>query len=403
MFGRAFTITALALLCSLHAGAGQLFDDYLNPVRPGPGTGPGDTFVSTSADRGIGQVFTVPSNTSEIYRIGVRPVYESWSADEGVTLTLYDSPRKTTKLASYHIEAATSRVQQYVFGDGSHFKQTGDRVLFFQLRAPTRGRTEFYFELTSSGGSGQVAFQAFKADAYPAGVAHSAGDAADLSFECHIKPVADREANLRKFFAERLDITRPELAAVKKAVDAGDWEEAIAQTVKHFHERMDLWKEWRDVMQVKVDPKADTSTADLILKGMVRHADTGKPIPWRKESWWAPEIPDAKMPSQGIEPSPYLWHFDRELAGAYTVTGKAEYARAAIDLRMQWILDNPNPKLVYDTPEFPYYHELWNDRTAAARTPGHGDLVYARLYNFPGWTNDEKMVFFSFIEDNARW
>jgi len=403
VLGRAFRILAPALLVSARLQAGPLFDDYLNPVRPGPGTGAGNISVSTSSAGGIGQTFALAPNTAEVYRIGVRPIYQSWGPEERVTLTLYDSPRKTTKLAEYQIDAATSRVQPYVLGDGSHFKQTDDRVLFFQLRARTQGRAELYFELTSSGGDGQVAFQAFAEDVYSSGEAHGAGSAKDLSFECHIKPVADREANLRKFFGERLDLTRPELAAVKKAVDAGDWEEAIAQTVKHFHERMDLWKDWRDVMEVKPDPKADTSKADLLMKGMVRHADTGKPIPWRKESWWAPEIPDAKMPNDGIDPSPYLWHFDRELAAAYTVTGRADYARAAIDLRIQWILDNPNPKLIYDTPEFPYHHELWNDRTAAARTPGHGDLVYARLYNFPGWTNDEKLVFFSFIEDNARW
>ncbi|MDH7601288.1 MAG: heparinase II/III family protein [Armatimonadota bacterium] len=401
---KTFVCTLLfTLLIGASGNAGPLFDDYLNPVRPGPCTGPGNTSVSTGPGKTIGQTFTVDANVGEIYRIGVRPVYDSWDLSESVTLCLYSGPDKKTKLREYTISGATSRVQQYVIGDGSHFRESGDRVLFFQLRVPTGGRRNFYFELTSSGGDGKVAFQAFVNDAFPGGSAVPNTSVADLSFECHIKLVADREANLRKFFTERLDLSRPELAAVKSAVEKGDWEQAIAETVKHFHNRMDLWESWRSVMTVQPDPNADTSTADLILKGMVLHADTGKPIPWRKESWWAPEIPDAKMPSHGIKPSPDLWDFDRVLAAAYTATGKPEYARAAIDIRIQWILDNPNPKLIYNSPEFPYYHELWNDRTAAARMPGHGDLVYARLYNFSGWTNDEKLILLSFFEDNARW
>lgn len=396
---------ALAVALTTGVGAGPLFDDYLNPVRPGPGTGPGSGSASTAPGRGVGQTLTLAPDTGEIYRIGVRPVYDSWGPDERVTMTLYDSAGKAGRLAEYSIDAATSRVDQYVAGDGSRFKETGDRVLFFQFRAPAKGRGGLYFELTSTGGDGQVTFQAFKTDVYPGGEAKNCDSVADLAFECHVKPLADREANLRGFFRERLDIERPDLAEVRKAVEASDWELAIAQTVKHFHERMDLWDSWRSVMEVRIDPKAkpDTLKADLIAKGMVQHADTGKPIPWRKESWWSPEIPDAKMPNHGIEPAPFLWHFDRELAGAYTVTGKPEYARWAIDLRMQWILDNPNPKLIYHGDEFPWQFQLWNDRTAAARAPGHGDLVYARLYHFPGWTNDEKLVLLSFFEDNARW
>ncbi|MGQ9456022.1 MAG: heparinase II/III family protein [Armatimonadota bacterium] len=395
---------ALAILAVANiTDAGPLFDDYLNPVRPGISTGPGNTSISTQPGKGIGQTFTLPSNVGEIYRIGVRPVYDTWDIDETVTLTLYTDQDKRRKLGSYSINAATSHVQEYVIGDGSHFRQTGDRVLFFQLRTPISGQDKFYLELTADGGDSKVAFQAFTGDAYPDGKAMPSSNVEDLSFECHVKLVVDRERNLRQFFMERLDLSRPELAAVKAAVEASDWEQAIAETVKHFHNRMDLWKEWQNVMNVQVDPNADTSTADLILRGMVIHADKGNPIPWRKESWWTPEIPDAKMPNHGIQPEPSLWHFDRILAAAYTATGKPEYARAAIDLRIQWILDNPNPKLVYNSPEFPYYHELWNDRAAAARMPGHGDLVYARLYNFPGWTNDEKLIFFAFFEDNARW
>jgi hypothetical protein len=386
------------------AFAGPLFDDYLNYVRPGIDTGPGDVTVFVTSAQPVGQSFVLPENTGEVYRIGVRPAYDSWGEGEEVTLSLYDSPEKANKLGSYTIDYLTSRVDEYKIGNGASFDSTGDFVLYFQLRSQTSGKRNLYFELSVKGGDGKVGFQGLSKDTYAEGNMFPAGSAKDVSFDCHIKLVADREANLKKFFTERLDITNPALAAVKAAVEEGDWEKAIAETVKHFHERMDLWDDWKDEMVPKPDPSADTSSADLLLQGKIKLADTKQPYPWRKESWWAGIVPTAKQPNHAFDPSPYLWHIDRHLAAAYTATAKPEYAAKAIELRMQFILDNPNPKVVHGgkTP-FKWYFELWNDRTAGGRSPGHGRLVYARLYNYPGWTNDQKLVFFSFIEDNARW
>lgn len=402
---KAITTVVVALVAVGGANAGALFDDYLNYVRPGTGTGPGRAQLTATTAQSVGQSLTVPANTGEIYRIGIRAVQETWSPDETVAMTLYDSPEKKTRLGEYSIGQATSRVMDYKTGNGSEFRDSKDYVLYFQFRKLTEGKSTFYFELSVTGGDGKVSFLGFDSDAYAGGQCYPAGAVKDIAFECDIKPIADKQANLRKFFTERLDITRPELAAVKAAVDAGDWETAVEETVKHFHNRRDVWAaSYSDLMTPKIDPKYDTATADVLMKGMVLNADTKQPIPWRKESWWAPVVTGVKQASHSIEPSPFLWHFDRALAGAYTATAKDEYARKAIDLRVQFILDNPNPKVVYQsTDNLKWYFELWNDRTAGARAPGHGELVYARLYNYPGWTTDEKMLFFCFIEDNARW
>jgi len=402
---KAILSVVVALMTLTGANAGALFDDYLNYVRPGTGTGPGKAQATATAAQPIGQSFTVPESTGEVYRIGIRPVYDSWSPDETVTMALYDSPEKKAKLGEYTIDEATCRVMDYKTGNGSEFRDSKDYVLYFQFRKLTEGKASFYFELSVAGGDGKVSLLGFDTDAYAGGQCYPAGSVKDIAFECDIKPVADKQANLRKFFSERLDISRPELAAVKAAVDAGDWEKAIAETVGHFHNRKDVWAaSYSDLMTPKIDPKYDTTTADTLMKGMVLNADTKQPIPWRKESWWAPVVSGVKQASHSVEPSPFLWHFDRTLAGAYTATGKPEYARKAIDLRMQFILDNPNPKVVYEnTGEMKWYFELWNDRTAGARAPGHGELVYARLYNYAGWTTDERMLFFCFVEDNARW
>ncbi len=391
------TASRFLLWAALAAGgaaqAGPVFDDYLNHVRPGPGTAPGDTAATASSGRPVGQTFSVAPGTGEIYRIGVRPVYETWGPGESVTLTLYDAARGGSRIGRYAIDHATCRVQP--------IHETQDRVLWFHLRARVKARGELRFELSVEGGDGQVAFQAFGKDAYADGQAIGApGGIRDLAFMCDVKPVADRQANLRAFFNERLDIGRPELAAVKQAVEAGDFDRAVAETVRHFHAKMDVWGAWKDQMEVRLDPNADNSLADLLLENRLRHKETGQPVPWRPESYWIAEYPTERTPPKhAVDPSLYTWHPGRSLGGAYTATGRAEYARKAVDLMMQFILDNPNPK----RSGLPWYFELWNDRTAAARAPGHGTLVYARLYHFDGFTDDERMVFFAFLEDNAFW
>lgn len=386
-------IVCLVIVLLPPACAGQLFDDYLNYVRPGSSTGPGSVSISATSSQPAGESFSVPANTSEIYRIGIRPVYDTWNTGEQVTLVLYDSPQKDHKLASYSVDQATSRVQPVA--------DTQDRVLYFQLRAPVGGRSQFYFEISVSGGDGSVSFQAFDKDAYSGGECYpSIGVIKDVAFECHIKPTADREANLKRFFTERLDLNRPDLGAVKAAVEANDWEKAIAETVSHFSNRMDLWDDWKDVMEVKLDPKYDLILADLVMKNSLRHKESQKPVPWRMESYWAPEYAaDRAIPSHAAEPETYSWHLARFLTAAYTATGKPEYAQKAVEILMQFVLDNPSPK----TSGLPHYFEVWNDRTAGARAPGHGTLVYSRLYNYPGWNNDQKLILLSFFEDNAHW
>ncbi|MFQ3549263.1 MAG: heparinase II/III family protein, partial [Armatimonadota bacterium] len=384
-----FASFMLLVLFAIPASCGELFDDYLNYVRPGISTGVGDISVEASLANKIGQSFVVPDNTGEIYRIGIRPVYETWQEGEVVTMTLYQGKSAGNKIGEYSIDHSTSGIM--VVHD------TKDRILWFQFRAKTNGEKDFYFELSTKGGDGKVAFNAFRNNVVE-GSAN--GQAEDLSFEVHIKPVADKTANLRKFFYERLNINLPELAAVKAAADKHDWENAIAELVKHFHNRMDIWGVWKDEMNVKIDPNADTKTADLLMKNQLTHKETGQILPWRPESYWVPEYPaEREQPAHSFNPAINTWHIDRTLGTAYTLTGKKEYARKIIDLRMQFILDNPSPK----QSGLPRYHELWNDRTAAARAPGHGTLPYARLYNYDGWTNDEKLVFFSFLEDNADW
>ncbi len=137
---RFYSTLALFLFSLNFAQAGPLFDDYLNYVRPGTGTGPGKAQAVATSRQPVGQSFTVPDNTGEIYRIGIRPVYDTWQPEETVTMTLYDTPQKTVKLGEYVIDESTCHVDSYVIGNGSSFRRTDDYVLYYQFRKLTEGK-----------------------------------------------------------------------------------------------------------------------------------------------------------------------------------------------------------------------------------------------------------------------
>src|SRR3990172_9451668 len=104
----AFAICLFSLLSYAVARGGPLFDDYLNFVRVGVSTGPGEAQALCEASQPIGQSFTLPPGTGEVYRIGVRPMYATWTTGEQVTMTLFDSPQRKHKLGGYTIDQATS-------------------------------------------------------------------------------------------------------------------------------------------------------------------------------------------------------------------------------------------------------------------------------------------------------
>ena len=390
-------VIGFVLLTLGSAHAGVLFQDYLNYVRLGVGTGPGTGKVTVEPSQPVGQSFAVPSNTGEIYRIGVRPAYETWEAGERVTMTLYGSPDKAQKLGEYAIDYESCHVQGTDSEDGKH--DSGDKILYFQLRQPVGAASKLYFELSSTG---SVAFDSFGTDTLSDGeLSPSTIGKKDLSFECHVKPVANNAENLKSFFTQRLDLSRPEFSGVKSAVDASNWEKAIAETVKAFDNRKDIWDKFKRFQERTLPPQlvaADKAVADLILNDSLKNRATGQPSKWRKESYWAPEYPGTESPL-ALFPNIYRFDMDSLLLRAYAGTKNAAYARKAIDLRTQFILDNPEPRLC----NLPRYFKVWNDRSAAARAPGEGIAIYAQLMSFPSWTNDEKLVLLAFMEDNARY
>ena len=395
MLHRLLLVAIAAAVSGAPAGVscGPLFDDYLNYARLGEKAAPpaGEVMLTSSAP--LGQTFAVSPGTGEIYRIGlyVNNSAETWAPGETVTLTLYDSPSKSRQLASFAIDGTMCRVQ----GLRNHEQ---DRVLLFPLRARVEGLSSLYFELTVTGGDGQVRFHTVPAERYAGGRARSGGkeQAFSLAFETHIKPVPDREANLRAFF-DRFDLTLPQLAEVKKAVDAADWEEAIAALVRHFRSRTELFD--ASIMDPKPDPSFDRTAADRFLsqKLWCGEGENLKVLPWRLQSYWNAEYAEC---GKRFQPWIYGWQIERTLWGAYSATGDEKYARAGMDFRIQWVLDNcPSPKVT----GIEAAHEVWNELAATGRAPGHLAYVFSRVFKYPGFSNDEQLIYFMHWYDNAEY
>jgi hypothetical protein len=387
--------TAFCILFFVGAGfpltAGPLLDDYLNHARLGERCPAGGGAVELASGRPLGQSFAVAPGTGEIYRIGLQADSgpASWGETETVTLALYDGPAKAKKLAAAAIDGRTCRVQP------NRNTREKERVLLFPLRAKLADERSLYFELTVEGGDGRVRFMTGD---YAGGVGREGGEPRpwDLAFETHIKPAADPDV-LHRSLWQRFDLDHPPLAAVKAAVTAGDQEKAVAEAVKHFDGRRDLYDPWAAKDDPAADPSFDRTRMDRLLEGFLWRKDGADAVPWRKASYWAPDYPGI---GKNVEPGIYAWHLQRHLATAWLATGDAKYARAAIDLRMQWILDNcPS----YRVTGINCPHEIWNELIASHRAPGHGTFVYARLGRFPGWTDDEKLVFFLSWYDNAEY
>ncbi|MEI6915173.1 MAG: heparinase II/III family protein [Armatimonadota bacterium] len=394
-----FTLIAVPALASLAHG-GPLFDDYLNYNRLGERCSFQGEQIVSSADKPTGQSFKLTGSIGEIYRIGVyaNPDEPSWSKGESVTMTLYESLAKAQKLGSYTIPWETNRMAKLRKSNDDR-----ERLLLFHLRAKDlpKGATSLYFELVPSGGDGKVSFYYRPTGGYDGGQGYLGGQPQtwDLSFESHIKPVMDRIANLRTFWGERVNLDLPALAEVKKAVQAEDWDKAEEEFVKHFHGRMDLYKEYQDLFVPKPDPKFDLTTAENFLKGLIS-SERGENawMLWRKESYWGPDYP---LPyGKFTSPEIYTWGIDRMLGSAYASTADEKYARAAVDYRMQWILDN-TPSVTITGIDVP--HDVWSELRTQGRAAGHGVLAYSRLYNYKGWTTDERMLFFSSWYDNALY
>ncbi|MCX5683899.1 MAG: alginate lyase family protein, partial [Planctomycetota bacterium] len=145
-------------------------------------------------------------------------------------------------------------------------------------------------------------------------------------------------------FFQMLDLSRPDMAAEKAAVEKSDWPAAKHALAEHLRSRTS--PHWTfDPRKIGSDRKGGNSGAENALK----HRLSSIGIPWQ----FGPEIdwafnpttqPDSKWPVN----HEWTWQLSRhaawlDLARAYMATGDEKYAREFVDELRGWVRDCPVP------------------------------------------------------------
>ncbi len=204
----------------------------------------------------------------------------------------------------------------------------------------------------------------------------------------------------REFFAA-LDLDRPELAAIRAAVDAEDFEAAKAAWATYLRERREpRWNEmWYERPEPMSAERANTGTADLALEHTFRWQSRefflGEDIDWSQNQMTEGESAtvewNANLNRHGIFSA---------LAQAYWRTGEEKYAAGLVDLWTDWIEDAP--VLLNSSGNSPY-HWAWETLNTAVRTSNSWPRSLFTTLDSPAWTDDALvMVTKSFAEHAAH-
>jgi len=249
----------LALPCVRVAQAGPVLDRILNNmVLDASNDGPDRRNYKTIEPGGyIGQTFTTGPNIVEVSRIAVAicPWHESWTKDEQVVMTLWDSPAKVRALAS-----AEMRFE---------WRDWEGQVVMFTLNAPVAPNTEYYFELTVKGGDGRIVGVYhggnYKGQAYVDGKKVDA----NIWFQIHSRRAFDRDKEYADRFSQ-WNLDYPGLEKIKAAVLAKDWDKAVDELIIYYESRPDL-VDPKDVPNKK--PDYDPSYDNLVLDKKIKDAN----------------------------------------------------------------------------------------------------------------------------------
>ncbi|MGC8863971.1 MAG: heparinase II/III family protein, partial [Armatimonadota bacterium] len=334
--------TIVLALLAARAAAGPVLDDLLNyPVvdqrcpaesikeeaAMGLVSQGRASFIELSREQPLGQTFRLGPDAHVLWRVCVGLCHwpDSWQQGEEVTFKLYDSPQRKNVLYSRTIDY-----------DHKWFKWD----VAYDIHLPTEPNTEYYFELTHNGaGDDKINVACIRSDAYPHGTAYVAGQPRpelDLYFVVITKPRGDREQNLDRLIS-RFDLSRPELAAAREAVQKRDREKACAAILAWFDKYMKS-ADW--VWRLGPNEKPDTSRMDRVCdQGRLYRNDAEHPdqwIPMGEETTWREVWP---------ETSEYVRMNDlfAELGRAYAATRDDKYARKLDQLMADYMQDNASP------------------------------------------------------------
>lgn len=205
---------------------------------------------------------------------------------------------------------------------------------------------------------------------------------------------AERKMSDAQLF-ENLDLNLPELAAVKKAVAAGDLKSAKAALAAHLQDRTSpRWTvDWRQPEFRTGKAKLSARTRAAAEK-IIRHQfDYGTGPNQRDTLDFGPKIDWAANPTSG-EARTHLWneslnrHFHfRTLSEAYWLTGEDRYAKEVADQIVDWTASNP-PVVLSSGNHMPNGSEAWQTLTTGIRLADTWPLAFYRCLGSPAFTDD---------------
>jgi len=303
--------------------AGQVLDRILNNMILDVSNGPVNYKQSktVTSKKPLGQTFTTGSRTVEVSRIAIADAWwhPSWSEDESLVLTLWDSPAKTKQIASAEMP------YKWRAWEGG--------VIMFTLNAPVQPSTQYYFELTVKGGDGEIV-GIFLGGEYKGGQAYEGGEPVEKNiwFEVHSRPVFDRDAAYADRFS-RWNLDYPGLERVKEAVLAKDWDRAVDELIKYYESRTDLIN---PADKPKKNPNYDTTADDLVLE--MKYKDPAGTIVDLGPNW----NHYREWPTRGGVGLTRTGLF-KNFRSAYLNTGDEKYAKAFNEFMFHFLDDMPSP------------------------------------------------------------
>jgi len=201
-------------------------------------------------------------------------------------------------------------------------------------------------------------------------------------------------------FFEALDLARPELSAVREAVEAGDLEAAKSAWAAYLRaRRMPRWFEmWYERPDPVPPERANTGSADLALEHTFRWQGKnfflGDDIDWSQNQMTEGEAAtvewNASLNRHGMFTA---------LATAYWRTADEKYARKLVELWLDWIEDAP--VLLYASGNSPY-HWAWETLNTAVRASQSWPSALFRTLDSPAWTNDALVTVTKSFAEHAR-
>lgn len=280
-----------------------------------------DDYKTITPEVPIGQTFTTGPNIVEVSRIAVAQAYwhETWTQDESLVLTLWDSPAKKNLIAQAEMPYK--------------WREWEGQVIMYTLNAKVQPNTQYYFELTVKGGDRKIV-GVFLGSNYEGGGAFEGGRPAEKNiwFEVHGRPVFDRDAAYADRFA-MWNLDYPGLEKVKAAVSRKDWDAAVDELIRYYESKPELVD---PSLRPKKNPQYDASYDELVLDKKIKD-DKGNIIDlgpnWNHFRTW-PTRGGVGLTRSGIM---------KNLAGAYRNTADEKFAKGFNELMFNLLNDIPSP------------------------------------------------------------